>query len=77
MYILIAMGKEEDMQRQEKNKGLKNICVTGQIWLQVNIDLTLIDSYLLTMAFLMQAFFSVFISVEFWQGVFTSLSLYF
>ena len=40
MYILIAKGKEEDMQRQEKNKGLKNIHVTGQIWLQVNIDLT-------------------------------------
>ena len=62
------------MQRQEKNKGLKNIRVTG---LQVNIDLTLIDSYLLRMAFFMQAFFSVFISVEFWQGVFTSLSSYF
>ena len=40
MYIFIAKGKEEDMQRQEKNKGLKNIHVTGQIWLQVNIDLT-------------------------------------
>ena len=24
--------KEEDMQRQEKNKGLKNIHVTGQIF---------------------------------------------
>ena len=40
MYILIAKGKEEDIQRQEENKGLKNIYVTGQIWLQVNIYLT-------------------------------------
>lgn len=28
MHILIAMDKEEDMQRQEKNKGLKNILQT-------------------------------------------------
>ena len=33
-------------------------------------------SHLLT-AFLMQAFFSVFIGVEFWQRIFTSLSPYF